>query len=321
MTHKVVVIGTGFGEQAVAPAYRAAGFEVTVVSPRDSNAVTHAIQAPCDLVSIHSPPFLHLEHVTLAARHGRAVLCDKPFGRNGQDAWAMLELVEQAKVRHFLNFEFRCDPLRERVKALLEGGAIGTPLHMNYTMFLSRGRQLPHGWLFQREQGGGWIGAFVSHVVDMLHWWFGDVESLSCCSRIDWPQHRGRDSGDARLYKATAEDAVSAWFRLSNGTTVMLDTGFSAAVNLPPQITILGTEGCIRFGQGPGLELQRAGAEPEEIPVAMEGNPVAVSLQRWFSQVGEAIKNDQQIAPDFNTGLSCARVLDQLRRADVSLIR
>ena len=73
---KVVVIGTGFGARVVAPAFAAAdGCEVVeVVSPRDSDAIATAVaRTDVDLVSVHSPPFLHAEHVraTIDARARR----------------------------------------------------------------------------------------------------------------------------------------------------------------------------------------------------------------------------------------------------------
>ena len=61
---KVAVIGTGFGKHAAAPAYAGLGFDVEVVSPRDEDAVKAVLASDADLISVHSPPFLHLEHVT-----------------------------------------------------------------------------------------------------------------------------------------------------------------------------------------------------------------------------------------------------------------
>src|ERR1700756_4771292 len=121
---KAVVIGTNFGAKVVAPAYQKAGFEVEVVSPRDTEAVKRACAEPVDLVSVHSPPFLHREHVLLAIESGRNVLCDKPFGISSREAREMLEAAENAGVLHFLNFEFRQESIRRKAKELLDQGAI-----------------------------------------------------------------------------------------------------------------------------------------------------------------------------------------------------
>ena len=316
---KVVVIGTGFGRRAVAPAYESLGCEVAVVSPRDVAGVSRAVAAPCDLVSIHSPPFLHLEHVRLAVRHGRHVLCDKPFGRDAAEAREMLELATAAGVLHFLNFEFRCDPLRKQLKQLLDGGAIGKPLHASCAMFTSIGRKAPHGWLFEKDKGGGWIGAFASHQVDLLHWLFGDIETVSCLSRIDVMARPGREDVGGPLHDATAEDALTAWFRMKNGVTASIDTAYSAAVDMPAQIILYGSEGVVQLTHNAELLLMRPDQEPERFPVTACKNPLGLAQERWLAKVCDAVTAKQQIAPDFNTGLACAGILDAMRAGEPSI--
>src|SRR3974390_3136058 len=102
---RVGVIGTGFGSRVVAGAFREAGCEVVdVVSARDSSAVRKLCRSRVDLVAVHSPPFLHADHVTRAVDAGRAVLCDKPFGASLDEATAMTARARSAGVPTFLNF-------------------------------------------------------------------------------------------------------------------------------------------------------------------------------------------------------------------------
>jgi predicted dehydrogenase len=119
----VGVIGLGFGAKVVAPAFaKTDGCEVVdVVSPRDEAAVAKlCARGDVDLVSVHSPPFLHAHHVRLATQAGHAVLCDKPFGRGAAEAAEMCDLARAAGVPGFLNFENRYDAARLRLRALLE---------------------------------------------------------------------------------------------------------------------------------------------------------------------------------------------------------
>ena len=87
---RTLIIGAGFGSRVVAGCYEEAGMTVQVVTPRDAEAVRHACAEPFDLISVHSPPFLHAEHVNLALDHHHAVLCDKPFGVSPDEARQML---------------------------------------------------------------------------------------------------------------------------------------------------------------------------------------------------------------------------------------
>ena len=130
---KVAVIGTGFGKHAAAPAYQDLGLDVEVISPRDEQAVKRALASDVDLVSVHSPPFMHLDHVTGAIEHGLAVLCDKPFGRNADEAAAMRDRARKAGVLHFLNFEFRCNESWAKIKQLTDAGTIGAPAEDAYS--------------------------------------------------------------------------------------------------------------------------------------------------------------------------------------------
>ena len=70
---KVAVIGTGFGRHAAAPVYESLGLDVEVISPRDDTAVKNAMASDVDLISVHSPPFMHVDHVSAAIEHGHAV--------------------------------------------------------------------------------------------------------------------------------------------------------------------------------------------------------------------------------------------------------
>ena len=123
MTVRVGVIGTGFGARVVAPVFRETpGCEVVdVVSSRDDAAVAELCdRADVDLVSVHSPPFLHAAHVRRALSREHAVLCDKPFGVDARDAEMLTAAAEAAECVHLVNFEFRHDPMRRLLRELVQ---------------------------------------------------------------------------------------------------------------------------------------------------------------------------------------------------------
>ena len=182
---RVGVIGTGFGASSVAPAFEATDdcAVVDVVTPRDDAAVAAlCARADVDLISVHSPPFLHLEHVRRAIDGGHAVLCDKPFGLNADESATMTELAKEAGVVNLLNFERRFDPGRERLRALIDDGAIGEPNHFQYSRFIAApGR--PYSWLCSRELGGGWLAGQGSHLIDCCRWLFGEIVEAAAVLR------------------------------------------------------------------------------------------------------------------------------------------
>ena len=309
---KVIVIGTGFGKYAAAPAYRELGFDVDLVTPRDAAAVQRALDTGADLVSVHSPPFLHVEHVGAAIDRGIAVLCDKPFGRNAAEAAVMRDRALAAKVLHFLNFEFRLRPSWAELKRLADDGAIGTPTHLHWNWFGNGLRGRRYGWINDRELGGGWIGAYGSHLIDFTRWLFGsEVADCGGLTRIEDPQHPDREG---RLYTATAEDAYTAWFRLENGATAAHDTGFATAVASTPRAVLTGDAGSIELVADTKLVIRRPGAEPETIgfdtPPPRSPDP---AVSGHLRQVADALRDGTQIAPSFDDGVAVAKVMDRLR--------
>ena len=311
---RVAVIGAGFGERVMAGVYREQGFDVDVVSARDPAAVQRAVTAPVDLVSVHSPPFLHTDHVQLALDHGVAVLCDKPFGRSATEARRMRDAAHGAGVVHLLNFEFRQDPTRRALHDLVTGGRIGEPVHLHFTSYTSASRRplRPYGWLFDRERGGGWIGAFGSHVFDTVRWLMGEIVDARGGCRTDVPERPDRDGA---MQRCTAEDAFTAHLRLASGATATVDTAFAAPVNVAPVITVIGTEGMVELVGATELRVRRPGEPTERQQFApFDGDQHLPAMRPWIAQVRDAVERGEQRAPSFDDGVACAGAMDLLRR-------
>jgi predicted dehydrogenase len=327
----VVIIGTGFGRYAMAPVYAKLGFGVELVSPREPEAVQRALASKVDLVSVHSPPFMHREHVMNAVERGYAVLCDKPFGCNGAEARAIRDSARQAGVLHFFNSEFRCNLARVKMKELIDEGAIGVVEHVSTTFFGNGFRGRDHAWLNDRDLGGGWIGAWGSHAVDTLRWFF-DSEVADCggVSRIET---RMRPDGAGGQRASTAEDAFTAWFVMQNGCTASIDTGFSASVPMPQRLTVMGSEGSLELVNDAKLIRRRTPAEDPSVPreerirravLASEGELIMQLppprgdvheplLTGWLGRIKEALAAGRQISPSFDDGVAVADVLEKLK--------
>ena len=309
---KAAIVGTGFGQKVMAPIYAELGFTVEVASPRDAEAVRRACTGDADLVSIHSPPFQHMEQVLTALDHGKAVLCDKPFGRNADEARAMRDRAKELGALNFLNFEFRRQPSRLKVRELLTSGAIGELQHISWTMMGAGLRRGKHRWIFEREKGGGWIGAYGSHVIDALRWfWDSEIADCGGVSRIETKVRLDREGGE---HKVDVEDAFSAWFVMQNGGTVSFDTAFSGSVNLPQRTFFMGSEGAVELIDEVKVVLHPAGGASETFDFAPPpGDPHAPALAPWLAEVKTALQRKQQLIPSFEDGLAAALVMDELR--------
>lgn len=329
---KVLIVGTGFGQYAMAPVYQKLGFEVEIVTPRDKLKVETALASHADLVSIHSPPFMHHDHVMMALSRGHAVLCDKPFGLNAVQARAMRDRAQECGALNFLNYEVRSKPSRAKVKQLVTEGSIGVPHHLSWTFFSNGLRASNYGWVNERETGGGWIGAYASHCIDLIRWIFeSEVAQCGGLSRIEIPTLPDPNGTE---HIVTAEDAYSAWFIMENGCTATQDTSYGAAVALPMHISVMGSGGAIELiGDKvtlrrvsrpasretlPAAERIRRGLLPEDGAEVFEfpppvGEAHEPALFPWLARVKDAISSGRQIAPSFDDGVAVADVMDRLK--------
>jgi predicted dehydrogenase len=315
---KIAVIGTGFGNRVVAPIYWQLGFEVEVTSPRDESAVKRACYSDVDMVSVHSPPFLHHQHVQWALDRGHAVLCDKPFGRCAAEARAMRDRAAEVGVLNFLNFEFRRFPSRMKVKALLDAGAIGSLQHISWSWIGNVLRPQKFRWLYDRDLAGGWLGAFGSHAIDTIRWFFGS--ELSECGGIMRTETPARLDHEGLTRNVTTEDAFTAWFRTSDGRTASLDTAFSTPVALPQRMILLGETGSLEIVDEFTVILRRSGQAPEQFDFPLPaGDPHEPGIVPWLTEVGGALRAGRQISPSFADGVAVAEVMTELR-AKASLL-
>ena len=80
-----------------------------------------AVQA----VYIPLPNTMHCEWVEKAAKAGKHILCEKPLGMNKAEAEKMFRICEENHVLLMEAFAYRHAPLVQKVKELVDGGAVG----------------------------------------------------------------------------------------------------------------------------------------------------------------------------------------------------
>jgi predicted dehydrogenase len=330
---RVGVIGTGFGGRVVAPSFAATeGVEVVeVVSPRDEAAVAALVaRADVDLVSVHSPPFLHRRHVELALAAGRHVLCDKPFGLGVTDAAAMVEAAEAAGVVALCNFEFRYHPGRVALRSLVADGTLGALQQISWFHHLNGSRDplRAFGWLFDAAAGGGWIGAWASHVVDGVRWLTG--EEIAEVSGRRLLGVGDRPDRDGVVQRCTAEDGCVVALTTVTGVTVAVDSSFVAAASLPSRVVLSGAAAVVESVADATITIRHArrtagfpsagGKEVREV-APVPGDPHLGPMLTMAGIVRDAVRAGAAPpgAPTFVDGLACARVLDRLRALPLTI--
>lgn len=324
----VAVIGSGFGARVVAPAFAATdGVEVVAaVSARDERAVAAAVADPrVELVSVHSPPFLHDRHVRMALDAGRSVLCDKPFTNAIETSRRLAADAPGAPGVHLLNFEFRFDAARVRTRELVAAGALGTVERVTWS-HLSAGTRhplRPYGWLFDRARGGGWIGAWASHAVDTLRFAIAEVDDVVSSTPMLSVTHR--PDSDGAEHECTAEDGLIAVLTLAGGAVVVLDSSFAAPASVPPRITIVGSDGVLTNVADERIVLHAPQGRLEiDLDVAGDSAGHHDAPMRAMAQAVRDAVRTGAVPPELATfadGLACDEVLARLRAEPVVIAR
>lgn len=248
-----VVVGTGFGVLTHLRALRGAGFDVQALVGRDPGktreraqrfdvphgltSLGEALALPgVDAVAVATPPHSHAPLVLEALAAGKHVVCEKPFARDADEGRRMLAAAEQAGVVHLLGTEFRWASGQALATRAVRDGVIGEPRLATFLFHMPAladpAAEVP-GWWGDAEEGGGWLGAYASHVIDQVRTTLGEFAgvsaSLAVLSDRDW----------------TADDTYTVHFRTRDGAEGVLQSSAGAWGPLVACSRIVGSAGTL----------------------------------------------------------------------------
>lgn len=189
-----------------------------------------------DAVVICTPHAFHAEHAGLAARHGKAILIEKPVARTLAELAAIEDAVARAGTICMVAENYHFKPAVRVLRRHLEAGDVGEPLFFE----LNRaGRQRPSGWRADAElMGGGALLEGGVHWVNYLCRLGGAVRAV-CAARPE----------TSRPPVAPFEDGLEVLVRFESGAVGKLLHAWSVTNRLAGLglSKIYGTEGNITF--------------------------------------------------------------------------
>ena len=151
-------------------------------------ASAHALCASpeIDAVFVVSPDALHLEHVLLAAQHGKHVLCEKPLAMNAGEVERMLAAVELHGVKLGVAQNMRYNRSLALMRKWIAEGRIGKPV-LAQAQFAYSAKDSPRAWIYDPKLAlGGPIGDVGIHCVDALRYVLGtDVTAVGTMAHVD----------------------------------------------------------------------------------------------------------------------------------------
>ena len=252
-----------------------------------------------DVVYVATPHPFHAENVELCLRAGKAVVCEKPFTINADEARRLVGIARERDLFLMEGMWTRFFPLMGRLRRLLSDGAIGEP-RMLAVDFGFRAELDPASRLFDPKLGGG-------AMLDV------GVYCVSLASMVLGAPVRG--TGHAHLGGTGVDEQFVAALEHQGGRLSAITAGTRTAT--PQEATVLCTEGYARihspWWRPEAMTISRPGQEDEVVREPTEENGFryeAAEVMRCL-RAGEM---ESAIMPLDET-VSVLETMDEIRKA------
>lgn len=252
--------------------------------------------AEVDVVAICSPSHLHGPAAVAVARSGRHVVVEKPMALTVEEAEELVRIQDSGTCVVSVVTQRRFEPVASALKTMLDGGGLGQvrlvvaqmPWHRNEEYFASA------PWRGEAAAGGGSLLNQGVHLVDLMAWLCGPVESVTA-------------QAGTQVSDRTAEDTTVATLRFGSGAFGVLATSTATPPGHDATLTIYTDAGMLELTQGVITRWQLPGTPPSSDTAIPGGgaDPGAIGLAghvAFWSDVAGAIRDGRSPAIDAHEG-------------------
>jgi predicted dehydrogenase len=255
-----------------------------------------------DAVFIVSPDALHLPHVLLAAKRGKAILCEKPLALNAGEVEQMLAAAKAAGVPFGVAQNMRYNRSLDVIRKWLAEGRIGKP-QLAHSQFSYSAEGSPRTWIYDPTLAtGGPIGDVGIHCIDALRFVLGtDVTAVTTLA------HKDEGSGEVESHAVIALDLASGAMA---GVTVTTRASYRSVVEVTGETGVILCENGLTVDH-PVDVFHRRGAEIITSETVSNADAYSLMLEGFSSWVEGA---GTYLAPA-SDALHNQRVLDAAYRS------
>lgn len=155
-------------------------------------------------VDICAPHHLHYPIAMDALNAGKHVIIEKPIAMNLGEADRMIGAAHELGLWLLVVLNQRFLPIHQKVRELIDDGRLGTPFLANAYItgdVMLRMNDAYH-WKGTWDRAGG--GAFFdtgTHIVDLMHYWFGEPTAVNATLRrlVAKPENKADDNAAVTL--------------------------------------------------------------------------------------------------------------------------
>lgn len=192
-----------------------------------------------DIVVIATPNGMHRDHAIRCLKAGKHVLIEKPIALTTQHAEDILKAAKKYNKRVFSSMQLRFSPPVSYVKKLIENDCLGQIYMVNIQCYWNRNKNYyaTREWHGTKEMDGGVLFTQFSHFIDILNYWF---EDLNCTNSSLYNfNHQGiTEFADSGKIDFTADGAV--------GNMIYTISTFDK--NYESNITVIAEKGTLKVG-------------------------------------------------------------------------
>ena len=200
-----------------------------------------------DFIDICTPNDSHVEIVKAAVEHRKPIYCEKPLCSSYEEALEMTKLVRQSTIQNAVALIYRFVPSIRLIKDELEDGTIGEIIDFKINLFHKSYLEPSKkgAWRTKISSGGGALLDLGIHLVDIVHFTMGEVEKVSCESRIFFEDRTSVDEiSSCQLY---LENGIRGSLEVSR---VFADSEESTT------FVIYGTKGSIKMTTADAMNIE-----------------------------------------------------------------
>ena len=275
----------------------------------------HPSQRAVDIVVILTPSGCHEQHILEALRQGaKNIVVEKPMTLTLSGAKTVVRACRRAGARLFVVKQYRYNRAAQALKQAVDEGRFG-----RFVMGSIRLRWCRHEhyyaqgrWRGTWAQDGGVITNQTCHLIDLLTWLMGDVDSVFALA-------------DTRLADIEAEDTCVAVLRFRNGALGTIEaTTATRPENLDASISILGERGTAVLGgmsadQIDVWRFENANGEDAEVLRTQAKNPdgeFAFAHRKYLEDVIRCVRDDLPASVDGIEGMRSLTVIHALYHSE-----
>jgi predicted dehydrogenase len=208
-------------------------FRSVLPTVRYYNAHEKMLQAEdsLDAVVIATPIFSHAQIVTAAINCGLHVFVEKPLAMTYSEAIGVKDVwSSKPNLIVQIGFDHRWMATFRECKGLLDKRELGRIRHVRAEMYIGDVLSPQKGWRYDpKTSGGGVLIDFTVHLIDLLHWFFGEVTEVSMNAK--------------RVFSEKVEDEIEGKLKFKDGFFATINSSWSSPVHRK-SYTRLEIEGC-----------------------------------------------------------------------------